>query len=320
VALDLQPLFSPSTASSLVSCLDGLDAMFSSQNYKNWLRAQDRATQEQSGVARGFVNDVHFTSFLAEIAEFFDPALVLLRIADSDVPNVSKMVPGSANVKSRMQEMVDREEDYKKDLWQACFDHYVTLEKDLLHPIHYAAYICDPEFLLQKQLTMPQCMTAFNELCEKIFPGDAVMQTNAGMGLSAFKHGDGLTACTTKRLQNLQRVKCLGTDGRKCSLAGTKISSARSRPSLHSSPPPPPPSATTRTAAAMCNTKARNNLKSATTDKVLYVSCNSRLEDKTTSILYREPHMQWMEAPDGANGVAITKQKKDVQVSCMLVP
>jgi hypothetical protein len=39
---------------------------------------------------------------------------------------------------------------------------------------------------------MPQCMIAFNELCEKIFPDDAVRQTNAVMGLSAFQHGDGL--------------------------------------------------------------------------------------------------------------------------------
>jgi hypothetical protein len=68
----------------------------------------------------------------------------------------------------------------------------------------------------------------------------------------------------------------------------------------------------------MCKTKARNRLKSVTTDKVLYVCCNSRLESKTKDILYREPHNQWMEAPDGANGVASTKQKNDVQVSCML--
>jgi hypothetical protein len=52
------------------------------------------------------VGYVRFTSFLAEIAEFFDPALVLLRIADSDVPNVSKMAPASANVKARMQEII----------------------------------------------------------------------------------------------------------------------------------------------------------------------------------------------------------------------
>jgi hypothetical protein len=70
----------------------------------------------------------------------------------------------------------------------------------------------------------------------------------------------------------------------------------------------------------MCKSKARNRLKSQTTDKVLYVCCNSRLADKTNSILYQEPHMQWLEAPAGANGVAISKQRNDVQVSCMLVP
>ena len=116
--------------------------MFSSQKYKTWLRAQDRATQEQSAAARALVNDVHFTSFLAEIAEFFDPALVLLRIADSDVPNVSKMVPGSANVKARMQEIIfalsQRPDELcgKAALWQSCYEHYVTREKDLLQPVH----------------------------------------------------------------------------------------------------------------------------------------------------------------------------------------
>jgi hypothetical protein len=109
--------------------------MFSSQKYKTWLRAQDRATQEQPGAARGLVNDVHFTSFLAEIAEFFDPALVLLRIADSDVPNVSKMAPGSANVKARMQEIIfalsQRPDELcgKAALWQACYSR--SIEKML---------------------------------------------------------------------------------------------------------------------------------------------------------------------------------------------
>jgi hypothetical protein len=77
VALDLPPLFSPSTASSLASTAS-LDAMFSSQKYKTWLRAQDRATQEQSVVARGLVNDVHFTSFLARRALAFDLRIGLL--------------------------------------------------------------------------------------------------------------------------------------------------------------------------------------------------------------------------------------------------
>ena len=105
------------------------------------------------------VNDVHFTSFLAEIAEFFDPALVLLRIADSNVPNVSKMVPGSANVKAGVQEIIfalsQRPDELcgKAALWQSCYEHYVTREEDLLQNVHYVGYICDPEFLHHKQLT-----------------------------------------------------------------------------------------------------------------------------------------------------------------------
>ena len=69
--------------------------------------------------------DVAFTSLCAEIAEFFDPALILLRIADSDVPNVSKMVPGSANVKARMQEMLDREGNAeRRTMWGVVMEKY----------------------------------------------------------------------------------------------------------------------------------------------------------------------------------------------------
>jgi hypothetical protein len=141
------------------------------------------------------INDVHFTSFCAEVAEFFGPALILLRVADSDAPNVSKMVPGSADVKARMQEMMEREEgDERRQLWKECSDRYEVREEDLLQPIHYAAYACDPAFTLQghKPHTLPQCMDGFNAFCEKIFPGDTVRHTNAVMGLSAFLHGDGL--------------------------------------------------------------------------------------------------------------------------------
>jgi hypothetical protein len=122
-----------------------------------------------------------------------------------------------------MQEMIEREDDYspipicdKTALWQACFDYYVTREKDLLQPIHYAGYICDPDFLSHKQLAMPQCMIVFNELCENIFPDDPVRQTNAVMWGSL--PSSTATVCTGAKLRNLQRVNCLGTGGRKCSL------------------------------------------------------------------------------------------------------
>jgi hypothetical protein len=62
-------------------------------------------------------------------------------------------------------------------------------------------------------------------------------------------------------------------------------------------------------AEAVCKSKARNRLKSETTDKVLYVCCNSRLYSRQDKIdpVPQEPHMQWLEAPARANGVAISK-------------
>ena len=233
------------------------------------------------------MNDVHFTSFLAEIAEFFDPALVLLRIADSDVPNVSKMVPGSANVKARMQEIIfalsQRPDELcgKAAMWQACYEHYVRREGDLLQDVHFVGYICDPEFADHKQLTMPRCMTAFNEFCEKIFPGDAVRQTNAVMGLSAFKHGDGLygreaTILAASRMPGYrwaQMFSCAHEDFQRVQAIVLALFTSQS------------PTERNHKAEAMCKTKARNRLKSVTTDKVLYVCCNSRLESKTKAIL-----------------------------------
>ena len=98
----------PLIAARFVGCTDALDTTLSSTEYKNWLRAQDKDVQAESGVIRSMILDVPFTSLCAEIAEFFDPALILLRIVDSDVPNVSKMVPGSANLKARMQQTPSR--------------------------------------------------------------------------------------------------------------------------------------------------------------------------------------------------------------------
>jgi hypothetical protein len=38
-----------------------------------------------------------------------------------------------------------------------CIEKYEKREKDLLHPIHFAAYLVDPQFLDHKQLTTPLC-------------------------------------------------------------------------------------------------------------------------------------------------------------------
>ena len=113
------------TIDRFVGCIDALDTTLSSADYKNWLRAQDKDVRAESGEIRSMILDVAFTSLCAEIAEFFDPALILLRIADSDVPNVSKMVPGSANVKARMQEMLDREGNAeRRTMWGVVIEKY----------------------------------------------------------------------------------------------------------------------------------------------------------------------------------------------------
>jgi hypothetical protein len=98
-------------------------------------------------------------------------------MADSDAPNVSKMVPYSYNAKARMQEIADRGDDEHTDLWNDCVSmhKYIIREKDLLHTFHYAGYAVDPEFRGNghKQLTTPACVEGFNALAEKIFDGDA---------------------------------------------------------------------------------------------------------------------------------------------------
>jgi hypothetical protein len=102
------------------------------------------------------LSDVPFTSFCAEIVEFFDPALILLRIADSDAPNLSKMAPGSSHVKARMQDAIDREDnDARKLPWKTVLKFYEKREVDLLYPIHFAAYAVDPEHHDHHQLTIP---------------------------------------------------------------------------------------------------------------------------------------------------------------------
>ena len=134
------------TIDRFVTCLDSLDVTFSSAECKNWSRAQTREVQAEMGACRAIVNDVTFTSFLASVAEFFDPVLRLLRMADSDAPNVSKMVPYSYNAKARMQELAGRGDDEHTDLWNDCVGMYIVREGDLLHPVHFAGYAVDPEF------------------------------------------------------------------------------------------------------------------------------------------------------------------------------
>jgi hypothetical protein len=113
--------------------------------------------QQESAACRAVANDVDFTSLCADIAAFFGHAIILLRMADTDLPNASKMAPSSYMCKSKMEE-------FRKKLPFAavCIDKDEKREQDLLlHPIHFAAYLVDPEYFGHKQLTTPQCMEGF---------------------------------------------------------------------------------------------------------------------------------------------------------------
>ena len=112
--------------------------------------------QQESAACRAVVNDFDFTSLCADIAAFFGPAIILLRLADTDLPNVSKMVPSSYLCKSKMEEFMT-----KLSFAAICIGKYEKREKDLLHPIHFAAYMVDPQFLDHKQLAIPMCMEGF---------------------------------------------------------------------------------------------------------------------------------------------------------------
>ena len=288
------------TIDSFVSCIDALDTTLSSAEYKNWLRVQSREVRDESHAIRAMLTDVPFTSFCAEVAEFFDPALILLRVADSDSPNVSKMVPGSANVKARMQEVVEREVgDERRAVWQECVNRYEVRELDLLQPIHYAGYVCDSEFLDHHQTTIPQCMTGFSDICAKVFPDDTVRQTNAVMGLSAFLHGDGLfgrdaAKAAASRMPGYRWSQMFAAGHPDFQVVQSILLS------LFTSQ-----SATERNhkLEAMAKTKTRNRLKSDTVDKLVYICANKRLQQKNEAILYQEEHLEWFEAPAGADGV-----------------
>ena len=81
------------TIMRFVTQIDACDEMFSCAEYKKWLKTQDRDVQSESAACRAIANDPAFGSFCAEIADFFDPTIVLLRRCDSEVPNLSKVYP-----------------------------------------------------------------------------------------------------------------------------------------------------------------------------------------------------------------------------------
>ena len=64
--------------------------------------------------------------------------------------------------------METKTEDY--ELAAACIEKYKVREKDLITPIHAAAYACDPECIDHKQVTLPDCMDGFVLFIEKLYP------------------------------------------------------------------------------------------------------------------------------------------------------
>jgi hypothetical protein len=56
---------------------------------------------------------------------------------------------------------------------------------------------------------------------------------------------------------------------------------------------------------AAMKTKARNALKSITTDMLINVCQNARMKQKNCEVMYAEPFMQWLEAsPDAETTIA----------------
>ena len=147
---------------------------------------------------------------------------------------------------------------------------------------------------------MPECMAGYAEFTEKVFPGDTVRQTNAMLGLSAFKHGDGLygraaTIEAAKNMPGYRWAQMFSGPYPDFQVVQTIVLALFTMQS---------PTERNHKLEAMAKTKSRNRLKSITTDKVLYICCNERLKQKTQKILYQEEYLQWLEAAPEADGLS----------------
>ena len=294
------------TIMRFVTQIDACDEMFSCAEYKKWLKTQDRDVQSESAACRAIANDPAFGSFCAEIADFFDPTIVLLRRCDSEVPNLSKVYPGS---KLALRTMETKTEDY--DFADACIDKYKVREKELIKPVHCAAYACDPESIDHKQVTLPECTEGFVLFVEKIYPGDVERQASAIMGLSAFNNRDGVFG----REVALSAAKKMPGYRWAQSFSGAHPDFQRAQVILQSLFTAQSPTERNHKMEALIKTKVRNRLKSETTNKLLYVCANNRLNTKTTAVLYCEDYMGWLQAdPDSETAIPLKKQKELVKV------
>jgi hypothetical protein len=127
------------TIMRFVTQIDPCDEMFSCTEYKKWLKTQDHDVQSESAACRAIVNGPAryraFGSLCADIADFFDPTIVLLSWrCGSEVPNLSKVYPGS---KSALRTIETKTEDY--EFADACIEKYKVREKGPITPSYAAS-------------------------------------------------------------------------------------------------------------------------------------------------------------------------------------
>jgi hypothetical protein len=207
----------------------------------------------------------------------------------------------SSHVKARMQDVIDREDnDARKLLWKTVLELYEKREVDVLYPIHFAAYAVDPEHHAHHQLTIPQCMAGFSEICEKFFPGDTARQANAIIGLSAFLHGDGVFGRDAAKAAAIMMPVYRWLQIDVCHPASRfSIRAGQTCFSLHLAVPHRAQSqdggCDEDESAQPPEVRDRRHV-----DLRLLVCSNARMKDKKCKVEYAEPYMQWLQAPADA--------------------
>ena len=131
------------------------------------------------------------------------------------------------------------------------------------------------------------------------------------MGLSAFNNRDGVFG----REVALSAAKKMPGYRWAQSFSGAHPDFQRAQVILQSLFTAQSPTERNHKMEAMIKTKVRNRLASETTNKLLYICANNRLNTKTTAVLYCEPYMGWLQAePDSETAIPLKKQKGLVKV------
>jgi hypothetical protein len=115
------------------------------------------------------------------------------------------------------------------------------------------------------------------------------------MGLSKFQHGDGVygresTMSAASKIPGHRWAQLYSAgepDFQRVQVTATSLFTTQSKNERN------------HKIEAVTKTKARNNLKSVTTDHLLFVCANRRLALVNGLVMYQQPYMQWLEAPAG---------------------